>query len=144
MWRFLQQDYVHKQDKFIWLFSRLGDWRYGLWNEKKYLPSFFQNHAQLWLDGFDQPLAFVLSEDGNNIFFLTLQGYEYLYSDILDWTIQHWGRRYTTLKTEVHEFQTQALALLETRGFHSLGMVATTRAYDLTRESEPIRLDPQF
>lgn len=39
MWRFIQQDYAHKQDHFVWLFSRLGDWKYGLWNEKKYVPT---------------------------------------------------------------------------------------------------------
>jgi ribosomal protein S18 acetylase RimI-like enzyme len=146
MWRFLQRDYVQKQDRFIWLFSRLGDWQYGLWNEKKYLPSFFRNHAQLWVDGFDQLLGFVLSEDGDNIFFIfTLHGYEYLYADILEWTIEHWGSRYATLKTEVHEYQGKALVQLEKRGFRSLGLVATTRKYDLlARESDVVRLNPGF
>jgi GNAT superfamily N-acetyltransferase len=146
MWRFLQQDYAQKQDRFIWLFSRLGDWKYGLWNEKKYLPSFFRNHAQLWVDGFDQLLGFVLSEDGGNVFFIfTLCGYEYLYADILEWTIQHWGPRYATLKTEVHEHQMEALARLEANGFHSVGVVATTRAYNLqTKKDEGVRLNPGF
>jgi len=53
MWRFLQLDYAQKQDCFIWLVSRLGDWRYGLWNEKKYIPTFFRDNAQLWVDAFD-------------------------------------------------------------------------------------------
>jgi GNAT superfamily N-acetyltransferase len=132
MWRFIQQDYVQKQNRFIWLFSRLGDWKYGLWHEKKYFPSFFRNHAQLWVDDFDQLFGFVLSEDGGNIFFIfTLHGYEYLYADILEWTIQHWRPRYATLKTEVHEYQDEALAQLESSGFRSLGVVATTREYDL-------------
>jgi ribosomal protein S18 acetylase RimI-like enzyme len=146
MWRFLQQDYAQKQDHFVWLFSRLGDWKYGLWNEKKYLPSFFRNHAQLWVDGFDQLLGFVLSEDGGNIFFiLALHGYEYLYTDILDWTIQHWRPRYATLKTEVHEYQGEALAQLEGRGFRSVGVVATTREYDvLAKSNEAVRLAPGF
>ena len=146
LWRFLQQDYVQKRDRFVWLVSRLGDWRYGLWTEKKTIPSFFRNHAQLWVDSFDQPLGCVLSEDGGEIFFIFTQwGYDYLYSEILDWTVQHWRSRYPTLKTEVHENQHEALAALEMRGFRSLGVVATTRAYDLlAKRNEPARLVPGF
>jgi len=70
MWCFLQQDYAQKQDRFTWLVSRLGDWRYGLWNEKKYIPTFFRDYAQLWVDSFDQLVGFVLSENGDNIFFI--------------------------------------------------------------------------
>lgn len=113
MWRFLQQDYAWKQDRFIWLVSRLGDWRYGLWNEKKNLPTFFQDYTHLWVDDFDQPAGFVLSEDGDNIFFIfTAQGYEHLYSEILDWTLQHWGPRFSKLRTEVHEYQGETLDAL--------------------------------
>src|SRR5512138_3226382 len=132
MWRFLQQDYAQKQEKFIWHFSRLGDWKYGLWDEKKYIPSFFRDYAELWVDAFDHLLGFVLSEDGEEVFFIfTLPGYEYLYADILDWTIEHWLPRFSRLLTEVHEYQPEALAMLESRGFCSQGVVATTRQYDL-------------
>jgi len=146
LWRFLQQDYVQKKDRFVWLVSRLGDWRYGLWTEKKTIPSFFRNHAQLWVDGFDQPVGCVLSEDGGEIFFIfTQSGYDYLYGEILDWTVQHWRSRYATLKTEVHEYQREALAVLEMRCFRSLGVVATTRTYDLlAKRDEPVRLAPGF
>ncbi len=145
-WRFLQQDYAQKQDGFIWLSSRLGDWKYGLWNEKKYIPSFFRNYARVWVDRFDQLLGFVLSEDGDNIFFIfTLPGYEYLYGDILEWTVQHWGPRYASLKTEVHEYQAHALGMLQNKGFCSLGVVATAREYDLqAKENEPVSLPPGF
>ena len=146
MWRFLQQDYAEKQERFVWLFSRLGDWKYGLWNEKKYIPSFFRDHAQLWVDRFDRLLGFVLSEDGGNIFFIfTYPGYDYLYADILDWTIEHWQPRYGTLKTEVHEYQDSALAILESRGFTRAGVVAITREYDLlAKQDEAVSLKPDF
>jgi GNAT superfamily N-acetyltransferase len=146
MWRFLQRDYAYRTDRFVWLFSRLGDWKYGLWNEKKVFPSFFRNHAQLWVDGFDQLLGFVLSEDGNNVFYiLTSHGYAYLYADILDWTIRNWLPRYGTLKSEVHEFQDEAIAQLEKRGFRHAGLVATTRAYDLSSKvEEPVVLASGF
>lgn len=146
MWHFLQQDYAHRQDRFIWLCFRLGDWKYGLWRETKYIPSFFRHHAQLWLDDFDQLRGFVLSENGDEIFFIvTAQGFDYLYADVLDWTIQHWGPRYPTLKTEVHEYQVGALTQMENRGFRCMGPVAVTRAYDLRAEMpDPARLEPGF
>ena len=146
MWRFLQQDYGYKQERFIWHSSRLGDWKYGLWREQKYVPSFFRKHAELWVETFDRILGFVLSEDGEEVFFIfTLPGYEYLYSDILDWTLENWGTRFPKLLTEVHEYQTEALAVLQSRGFRSQGVVATTRQYDLmTKEAEPIQLPAGF
>ena len=132
MYHFLQQDYVQKQDRFVWLFSRLGDWHFGLYNEKKYIPTFFSEYAQLWIDNLGELLGFVLSEDGENIFFIfTLQGYEHLYTEILEWTLQNWQARYPTLKTEVHEYQESALAALTRHGFRSLGQVAVTRQYDV-------------
>lgn len=146
MWRFLQEDYSQKQERFVWHYSRLGDWKYGLWREKKYIPSFFRDHAELWVDAFDRLLGFVLSEDGEEVFFIfTLQGYEYLYADILDWTVDHWGPRYPVLKTEVHEYQSEALAMLDSRGFRSAGLVATTRQYNLRlQREEPINLPAGF
>jgi hypothetical protein len=113
MWRFLQQEYAQKQTCYVWHSSRLGDWKDGLWHEKKLIPTFFREHAQLWVDAFDHLVGFVLSENGDNLFFiLTAQGYENLYPEILNWTIQHWQPRYGTLKTEIHEYQTDALAAL--------------------------------
>ena len=142
MWRFLQEDYARKQDGFIWHIGRLGDWQYGLWNEHKCIPTFFGKHAQLWLDDFERLLGFVIDESGDNTFYIfTLAGYEYLYPEILDWTIQHWGPRAPTLVAEVHEFQTADLGALEDRGFRSKGAVGVTREYDLRKKMhEPIQL----
>lgn len=146
MWRFLQDDIAARGDEFIWLVSRLGEWKYGLWREKKYFPTFFRKHAQLWLDKFDRLHGFVLSEDGDDIFFICIRrGYEYLYQRILDWTIEHWGSRYARLRAEVHEYQADALAQLGRRGFHSLGPAATTRKYDLAEKAaDPVKLPTGF
>jgi GNAT superfamily N-acetyltransferase len=146
MWRFLEEDYARKQERFIWHYSRLGDWMYGLWREAKYIPTFFRDHAELWVDPFDRLLGFVLSEDGEEVFFMfALQGYEYLFEDMLDWTLQNWGPRFPRLLTEVHEYQAEALAVLEGRGFRSHGVVATTRQYDLlAKEAAPIHLPAGF
>ncbi len=133
MYRFLQQDYVHKQDRFIWLFSRLGDWFYGLYSERKLIPTFFSENAQLWNDNLGELLGFVLSEDGGNIFYIfTMQRYEYLYTEILEWTLLNWQARSPSLLTEVHEYQDSALAALTRRGFQSKGEVAVTRQYDVS------------
>ncbi|GAP12685.1 acetyltransferases [Longilinea arvoryzae] len=146
MWHFVRADYAARQDHFIWLFSRLGDWKYGLWNDQKCMPTFCRDHAQLWFGPFDELLGFVLSENGDNIFFIfTLPGCDYLYAEILEWTVEHWMPRYGSLKTEVHEHQAGALIALQRRGFHSNGIVATTRAYDIQAVSEnPLRLPEGF
>ncbi len=122
MWRFLQEDYARRQDGFIWHVGRLGDWLYGIWNEEKYIPTFFARHAQLWLDDFERLRGFVIDEGGDNtIFIFTLAGYEYLYPAILDWTLAHWGPRSAALVAEVHEFQSAERAELERCGFHLRG-----------------------
>ena len=61
-------------------------------------------------------LGFVLSEDGANIYFIfTAHGHAYLYDEILDWTIAHWGTRYSTLACEVHEHPERSVAALESQ-----------------------------
>lgn len=136
MWHLVQQDYARRRDNFIWLVSRFGDWKYGCWREVKYFPMFFRRNAQLWLDGFDEVKGFVLSEDGENVFFIfTRLGYDHLYGDILDWMIANWGPRYDSLMADVNEGQADALETLAQRGFTNLGEVATTRAYVVANQA---------
>lgn len=136
MWRLLQQDYARRRDHFVWLVSRFGDWKYGLWREAKYFPMFFRNHAQLWLDGLGEVAGFVLSEDGDNLFFIfTRPGYDYLYGEILDWTISNWGPRYPALVAEVNEGQAEAITALAQRGFACQGEAAITRAYAVAAQT---------
>jgi ribosomal protein S18 acetylase RimI-like enzyme len=136
MWRLLQADYARRGDNFVWLVSRFGDWKYGCWREAKLFPAFFRRHAQVWVDGFDEVQGFVLSEDGENIFFIvTAPGYDHLYDEILDWTATQWGPRYGSLLAEVNEGQPDALAALARRGFMDLGHIATTRAYAVAEQA---------
>lgn len=146
MWRFLQRDYACRGDGFIWLVSRLGDWKYGLWHEKKLIPTFFEQHAQLWVDAFDELVGFVLNEDGKEVFFtFTAPGWEYLYGEMLGWVVENWASRCTTLKTEVNEYQAEAFWALEQCGFELSGEVAVTRAYDLHgRTTETVRLPASY
>jgi ribosomal protein S18 acetylase RimI-like enzyme len=138
MWAFLIQDYAYRRDQFIWLFSRFGDWKFGLWNYKKHFPSFYRKNAQLWLNHFHELEGFVISEEGDNTFTLfTRRGYDSLADEMLAWVITHWGTRATTLRIEVHEHQAQTITLLERCGFQNKGQIAVTRQYDLTGTLAP-------
>lgn len=136
IWRLLEEDYARRQDAFVWLVSRFGDWKYGLWREAKMFPMFFRRHAEVWVDGFDEVQGVVLSEDGENVFFIFTQpGYDYLYGEILDWTVANWGPRYASLLAEVNMGQADARAILAGRGFADLGPAATTRAYSIAAQA---------
>jgi GNAT superfamily N-acetyltransferase len=137
MWRLLQQDYVRRRDQFVWLVSRFGDWKFGCWREAKLFPMFFRRNAEVWLDGCDEINGFVLSEDGENIFFIvTRPGYDHLYDEILDWTIAKWGPRYGALLAEVNEGQGNAVRSLVDRGFVDVGEAAITRAYSVREQAD--------
>jgi hypothetical protein len=146
LWHFLQRDTAERQDRFVWLVSRLGDWKYGLWSEPKYIPAFFREHCQVWLDAFDQVAGAVLSEDGGNVvFFFAPEHNLRLYAEIVDWTAEHWRARWPTLITEVPEHQAAALAVLERRGWRRAEAVATTRAYAVRAQAaEPLGLADGF
>jgi GNAT superfamily N-acetyltransferase len=142
MWRFLQEDYIARQERFVWSIGRLGDWKYGLWRPQKYFPSSFSRHAQLWVDAFGRLRGFVISENFDNVLFIiTAKPYAYLYAEILDWTVANWAGRFPALKFEVHELQDEALLALESRGFHCRDEVAVLRSYDLNEKAkEPVVL----
>ena len=132
MWNFLIEDYTERKEQFIWHIGRLGDWKYGLWSERKLFPNFMRKNAQLWMNNLQELVGFVISENCDAGFFiLAKRGYEFLYADMLEWVLENWGGREGQLTTEVHEFQTDLITLLEEKGFKGQGPVATTRQYDL-------------
>ena len=145
MWDFLIADYSNKKEEFIWTLGRLTDWKYGLWHEKKYIPSFLRKNAQLWLNQFDELVGFAISEEGDNMFFLfSKQGFEHLYIPMLDWVRNNWTERNETLVTEVHEFQEDLIRILDVNGFKSKGVVATTRKYFLKDKVDKVTLEEGF
>ncbi len=136
LWRLLQRDYAARRDGFTWLVSRFGDWKYGLWGESKYIPTFFPKNAQVWADGLGETVGAALSEDGGNVFFIfTAPGFDYLYETILDWVIAHWRERFESLVAEVQEAWAPTLATLEARGFRRVKEAAITRAYDVAQQA---------
>lgn len=146
IWKFLISDYACRKDKFIWLFSRFGDWKYGLWNDKKHFPNFYRKNAQLWLSPFQELEGFVISEEGDSTFMLfTRHGYEHLTDEMLDWVVTHWSDRGPTLRTEIHEYQERTMDVLAAHGFENKGTIAVTRQYDLTCDIERVvELDSEF
>lgn len=145
IWKFLLKDYTYRQDRFIWLFSRFGDWKYGLWGENKFFPPFFRENAHLWFDDLNELLAFVISESGDETFTIfTRQDYGFLYGEVLYWVMSHWQDR-GLLRTEVHEFQPEDIWWLEQKGFVYQRLCAVTRQYDLAQKAaEPIVLPDGF
>lgn len=137
MWQFLIDDYTAKQNHYIWSTGRLADWKYGLWTEEKYFPSFLSRNAQLWFNEFDQLVGFNISESGNNDFFVfAKQGYEVLYPEMIKWLKDNWGSRKGNLTTNVNVFHTSYISALENQGFVQSNLTCVTRQYDLSQKAE--------
>jgi ribosomal protein S18 acetylase RimI-like enzyme len=141
MQRFLFRDYARKQTDFVWMYSRLCDWKYGLYGGLRFFPMYCRRNVELWFDPFGDLAAFLISESGNstiNVF--TEPGYDYLTGEILDWALQQWSDR-GPLRSEVHEAQAACRGAMEARGFVNRGGIGTTRKYDLAIKAlEPVTL----
>ena len=140
MWEFLVADY-RDRGWFIWTLGRLGDWKYGIWTEKKYIPCFLGDNAHLWFDTFGALAGFVLSENGDVAFSVFVRkGLEYLYDEILGWTVENWGGR-GDLVIEIHQDQRYVKPALRKAGFVSDGVVAVTQKYllpEVSAEAVPL------
>lgn len=145
VWRFLLDDYTVRQDQFIWLMSRFGDWKYGLWGENKYFPPFFRENAQLWFNDVQELMGFAICESGDETFTIfTRQGYGFLYANILEWVVAHWSDR-GKLRTEIHEFQPDDMCCLERHGFINRKQIGINRQYKLAdKVAEPVVLPDGF
>lgn len=146
MWEFLIEDYSYRKDQFIWTIGRLGDWKYGCWDEQKYFQSYMRKNAQLWLNNFEQLVGYVISEGCDSSFcILAKRGYEFLYTEMIAWVKANWGNRDGELNTEVHEYQDNYIKALEKEGFHKKDLIAVTRQYILSdKVKEGIYLDKDF
>lgn len=139
MWQLLIDDYCDKKDQFIWTIGRLGDWKYGCWDENKCIPNFMRKNAQLWFNNFDELIGFVISENcDSNFSILSKRGYEFLYSEMLIWVKTNWSNREGELATEVHEFQYSFIDSLQKEGYNKKNLIAVTRQYNLCDKAEEI------
>jgi ribosomal protein S18 acetylase RimI-like enzyme len=117
-----------------WCLGRLVDWKYGLYEGKTAYPAFCDYNAHLWFDGYGYLVGFAISESGDAGFaIITLEGYRFLYEEMLRWVLEQWGGRGPDLSTEITERQTAEAGVLERYGF-ALDSTFYTRRFDLTQE----------
>ncbi|EYE89169.1 hypothetical protein Q428_04115 [Fervidicella metallireducens AeB] len=131
MIQFIIEENSYKKDCFSWSLGRIVDWKYGLWSEKKYIPSFFSQNAQLWFDYNENLVGFAISENGDNMFYIfTNNKYPFLYEEILNWVKINWNNRQGLLYTEIVENEEYKMRVLEKNNFYSKGVCEVTRAFN--------------
>ena len=132
-----------------WCLGRLVDWKWAHYENKRAYASFCDENAHLWFDGFGELAGFAISEGGGADFHvLTLDGYRFLYGEMLGWVLENWQDRIPEkgpcLSTEITEHQCWEARLLERSGFRPTDTFYTRR-FDLTGELPPcIPLGPGF
>jgi GNAT superfamily N-acetyltransferase len=128
--------------------GRYVDWKYGLWSTKRAFASFCEENGHVWFDAFGEVAGFAVSESGDAGFsILTLEGYRFLYEEMMQWVLENWKRRVSEqsrFATEITEFQDWERKILERYGFHC-ELTFFTRRFDLTGELLPrLPLEPGF
>ena len=124
-----------------WCLGRVVDWKWALYDSKRAYPAFCNQNAHLWFDGYGELAGFAISEGGESDFHvLTLDGYRFLYEEILEWVLENWKDRIPEkgpcFSTEITEHQGWEIRMLERHGFRSTHTYYTRR-FDLTRELPP-------
>lgn len=132
--RFVIENNQLVPERSTWALGRLADWKYGLYEGKTAYPAFTDQNAHLWFDGYGYLVGFVLSEGGDAGFaVVTLEGYRFLYEEMVRWVLDNWRGRGPEWSTEVTEHQTAEAAVLEKLGF-TKSSTFSTRRFDLTKE----------
>ena len=131
-----------------WCLGRVVDWRLALYENKRAYASFCEENAHLWFDALGELAGFAISEGGDAGFHvLTLEGYRFLYQEILQWVLENWKGRVgdgSNFSTEVIEHQCWESGILARYGFRSTHTFYTRR-FDLTCELAPRSpLEPGF
>lgn len=130
--RFITGNQPYLRRHSTWCLGRFVDWKYGLWGNKLSVPGFWEQNAHLWFDGFEELAGFAIAEDGgSDIAILTAEGYRFLFEEILQWALEHWGSRGPALSIEITALQTLEAGLLERKGFQREDTFYTSH-FDLT------------
>lgn len=143
--RFVMEHRDHLRARSTWCLGRVVDWKYGLYGSKTAVAGFCEKNGELWFDGFGELAGLAISESGGTDFaILTTAGYRFLYEEILQWVLEHWGGRGPTLETEVTELQAIEAQALERAGF-CRGQAFSTQRFDLTGKLPGrVPLEPGF
>jgi GNAT superfamily N-acetyltransferase len=138
--QFFTHHRVDRRKHTTWCLGRLVDWKYALYPNKRAFASFCNENAHVWFDGFGELAGFAVSESGDAGFsILTLDGYRFLYEEMLQWVLETWQGRVaqdSPFSTEITEHQEWERKVLERYGFHSQ-LTFSTRRFDLTGELVP-------
>jgi GNAT superfamily N-acetyltransferase len=135
--RFVVEHHDYLRRHSTWCLGRLVDWKYGLYPNKTALPAFCEQNARLWFDGFGELAGFAISEEGDAGFaILLMEGYRFLFPELLDWVLANWGDREPRPNIEITAFQTAEAEILQRAGFRP-GDPAYTRCFDLTQALPP-------
>lgn len=130
--RFVIENNPLVRTRSTWSLGRLVDWKYGLYEGKTAYPAFTDQNAHLWFDGYGYLVGFAISESGDAGFaVIALEGYRFLYEEMVRWVMENWHGREPKWSTEITERQTAEAALLRSLGF-SLRSTFFTRRFDLT------------
>jgi GNAT superfamily N-acetyltransferase len=126
----------------------LVDWKYAQYPNKRAFVNFCEENASLWFDGFGELAGFILCESGDATFSIfTLDGYRFIYEEMLEWAMENWRDRVTSevnLSTELTEHQEWEIQVLERHGFRPK-VTFFTRRFDLTQDLVPrFPLEPGF
>jgi len=143
--RFITRNNTTFRARSTWSLGRIVDWKYGRYGNKRAFPAFCDQNAHLWFDAFNELAGFAISESGDAGFaILTLDGYRFLYEEMLSWVFETWKERGPHFSTEVTEAQAYEAGLLERCGFQHTSDFFTRR-FDLTSELvSRIPLEPGF
>lgn len=132
--RFIIENNRLMRRRSTWSLGRLVDWKYGLYENKTSYPAFTDQNAHLWFDGYGYLVGFAICESGDAGFaIITLEGYQFLYEEILRWVLANWHGRGTEWLTEIAKCQKPEAEALARHGF---GVKSTfyTRRFDLSIE----------
>lgn len=146
--RFFTQRPVARRTHTTWCLGRLADWKYALYPNKRAFACFCEENAHMWFDGLGELAGFAVSESGDAGFsILTLDGYRFLYEEMLHWVLDTWKGRVrdqSRFSTEITEYQDWETRILERYGFRC-ELTFFTRRFDLTCELAPRSpLEPGF
>lgn len=138
--KFFTHQPVARRTHSTWCLGRFVDWKYGLYPNKLAFTSFCEQNAHLWFDAFGELAGFAVSESGDATFHIhTVNGYRFLYEQMLQWAMENWEDRETEqcrLSTELTEYQDWETKLVEQYGLCPK-VPFFTRRFDLTGELAP-------
>ena len=128
-------------------FIRLGDkiLKSGI---AQVIETFCAQRPRVLLDGFGELAGFAVSESGDAGFsILTLDGYRFLFEEMMEWVMHNWQGRVNEqshFSTEITEHQEWEKKILERSGFRC-EQTFFTRRFDLTGDLVPrYPLEPGF